>query len=147
MSYSDRELFARVIQCEAGGEGDTGMKAVATVIMNRVHVAEGEYMRLNQGSLRKVVQQPGQFDCLRGVLRGLANPQTIWAMRPTEVHYQIADWALAGNKLWNIGKCLWFMNPFVPTCPQMFPYNGSGVFNSRIRGHCFYDPTPLYRDT
>ena len=31
MAYSDRELLARLIQCEAGGEGDTGMKAVAGV--------------------------------------------------------------------------------------------------------------------
>ena len=31
MGYSDRELIARLIQCEAGGEGDNGMKAVATV--------------------------------------------------------------------------------------------------------------------
>ena len=31
MAYSDRELLARLVQCEAGGEGDNGMKAVATV--------------------------------------------------------------------------------------------------------------------
>lgn len=29
MAYSERELLARIIQCEAGGEGDNGMKAVA----------------------------------------------------------------------------------------------------------------------
>ena len=34
-----RELFARLIECEAGGEGEDGMKAVATVIMNRATVA------------------------------------------------------------------------------------------------------------
>ena len=28
MAYSDRELLARMIQCEAGGEGDNGMRAV-----------------------------------------------------------------------------------------------------------------------
>ena len=38
MAYSERELIARMIQCEAGGEGDNGMKAVASVIMNRVNV-------------------------------------------------------------------------------------------------------------
>ena len=37
MAFSDRELIARLVQCEAGGEGETGMKAVATVIMNRVN--------------------------------------------------------------------------------------------------------------
>lgn len=38
MAFSDRELLARLIQCEAGGEGDNGMKAVASVVMNRVRV-------------------------------------------------------------------------------------------------------------
>ena len=32
MAFSDRELLARIVQCEAGGEGDNGMKAVATVV-------------------------------------------------------------------------------------------------------------------
>lgn len=147
MSFSDRELFARVIQCEAGGEGVNGMRAVATVIMNRVRVAEGEYQRVNQGDLRKVINQTGQFDCVRSTIRGVANPQTIWAMRPTDQHYEVADWAMAGNRLWNIGVSLWYMNPFVPTCPPKFPYNGSGTWNSRIIKHCFYDPTTLYKDT
>ena len=43
MAYSDRELLARLIECEAGGEGDSGMKAVASVVMNRVEAAGGEY--------------------------------------------------------------------------------------------------------
>ena len=41
MAYSERELIARMIQCEAGGEGDNGMKAVASVIMNRVNDPNG----------------------------------------------------------------------------------------------------------
>lgn len=147
MAYSARELLARIIKCEAGGEGETGMKAVATVVMNRVHVADGEYQRVGQGDLRKVIYQPGQFDCVRGTIKGIANPQTIWANPPEQIHYEIADWALAGNKLWNIGRSLWYMNPFRPQCPSKFPYNGSGKFNSRIRKHCFYDPTKLYYQT
>ena len=47
MAFSDVELLARTILCEAGGEGDTGMKAVATVIMNRATVGYGEYGRVN----------------------------------------------------------------------------------------------------
>ena len=31
VAYSERELLARIIQCEAGGEGDNGMRAVAHV--------------------------------------------------------------------------------------------------------------------
>ena len=41
MALDTRELFARLIQCEAGGEGTAGMQAVATVIMNRATVTEG----------------------------------------------------------------------------------------------------------
>ena len=41
MAFSDRELLARLIQCEAGGEGENGMKAVAGVVMNRVHARGG----------------------------------------------------------------------------------------------------------
>ena len=52
MAYSDRELLARLIQCEAGGEGENGMKAVAGVVMNRVNATGGEYARVGQGSIR-----------------------------------------------------------------------------------------------
>ena len=30
LAYSERELLARMVQCEAGGEGDNGIKAVAS---------------------------------------------------------------------------------------------------------------------
>ena len=58
MAYSDRELLARLIQCEAGGEGEDGMKAVAGVVMNRVHAKGGEYARVGQGSIRNIIFHP-----------------------------------------------------------------------------------------
>ena len=61
MAYNERELLARLIQCEAGGEGENGMKAVAGVVMNRVNVIGGEYDRLGQGDLYNIIFQPGQF--------------------------------------------------------------------------------------
>lgn len=123
MAYSDRELIARLIQCEAGGEGDNGMKAVATVIMNRVQAVEGEYARVSQGgNIRNIIFQPGQFDCVRETINGQYNPQNIYNMNPTDVHYEIADWVLAGNKLNDIGECLWYLNPFRPTCRKHVPY-------------------------
>ena len=64
---TDIELFARIIRCEAGGEGMDGMKAVACVVMNRVNVQYGEYGRLG-GSIREVLYQPYQFDCTREAL-------------------------------------------------------------------------------
>lgn len=144
MAFDVRELLARVIKCEAGGEGDTGMKAVAAVIMNRVNVAGGEYLREGQGDLRKIIFQPFQFDCTRTILGGVPNNQNIWATPPDELHYDIADWALSGHKLWEIGESLWYFNPFNPVCPTAFPRNGSGSIINRIGDHCFYIPTELY---
>lgn len=148
MPYSDRELIARIIQCEAGGEGDNGMKAVATVIMNRVNVSEGEYARVSQGgNIRNIIFQERQFDCATDNLFGRYNPQNIYNIVPTDIHYYIADWALSGNKLNEIGECLWYLNPFRPSCGSIFPYNGSGTFHTRLGEHCFYRPTELYANT
>lgn len=148
MAYSDRELIARLIQCEAGGEGDNGMKAVATVIMNRVQAIGGEYARVSQGgNIQKIIFQPGQFDCVRETINGQYNSQNIYNMNPTNVHYEIADWALSGNKLNEIGECLWYLNPFRPSCGSTFPSNGSGTLHTRLGDHCFYRPTAKYLDT
>ena len=124
MAYSERELLARIIQCEAGGEGDNGMRAVASVTMNRVNVPNGEYARVSQGgSIRNIIFQQGQYDCVRETIRGQYNPQNIYNTTPTDVHYEIADWAIAGNRLNEIGECLWYLNPFRPTCGSTFPSN------------------------
>lgn len=148
MAYSDRELLARIIQCEAGGEGEKGMKAVATVTMNRVNVADGEYARISQGgSIRNIIFQEGQFDCARENIASRYNSQNIYNMNPTDLHYSIADWALSGNRLNEIGDCLWYLNPFAQTCMSTFPRNGSGTFHTRLGDHCFYRPTERYSQT
>ena len=146
--YSDRELLARIIMCEAGGEGDNGMKAVASVIMNRVNSNEGEYFRISQGgNIRNIVFQTGQFNCATEMLKGAYNAQNIYNMNPTDEHYSIADWALSGNILNEVGTCLWFMNPYRPTRPKEFPYNGTGRLHTRILNHCFFAPTEIYATT
>ena len=124
------------------------MKAVATVIMNRVNVSSGEYSRISQGgNIRNIIYQQGQFDCARETIGGRYNSQNIYNMTPTNIHYQIADWALSGNRLNEIGECLWYLNPFRPTCNQAFPSNGSGILHTRLGNHCFYRPTSLYDNT
>ncbi len=145
MAYSDRELLARLVECEAGGEGETGMKAVASVVMNRVNITYGEYGRL-QKNIRSIVFQSGQFDCVRESIGGRVNMQNIYNMRPTQVNYDVADWAIAGNRLTNLGFALWYFNPFSPTCREYFPSN-VGRFVIRIGNHCFYNPTEAYADT
>lgn len=141
MAYSDQELLARIIQCEAGGEGESGMKAVASVVMNRVEVDYGEYGRLY--TIREVVFQKGQFTCAMETVGGQYNMQNIYNMRPTQVHYDIANWAMAGNRLTNLGFALWFYNPFSVICRGNFP-SRVGVLAIRIGDHCFYNPTEAY---
>lgn len=144
MPMSTRELFARMIKCEAGGEGLNGMRAVASTIMNRVHVAYGEYLRIGQGDLRRILEQPGQFTCYMTTVGGVPNPQNVFNITPDQIHYDVADWALAGNILSGVVETLWYMNPFAPTCPSYFPYNRTGVQFNRINNHCFFIPTALY---
>ena len=146
MAYSDRELLARLIQCEAGGEGDSGMRAVASVIMNRVHAPGGEYARVGQQSIRNIIYQQDQFTCLKTTLGGRPHLQNIYNMRPEQIHYDIADWAIAGSRLYNLGQALWFFNPYSDTCPPYFPTT-VGTFAVRIGDHCFYNPTDAYYST
>lgn len=147
MSLTTRELFARLIKCEAGGEGENGMKSVATVVMNRVNVSGGEYLRTGQGDLRRIMTAPYEFTCFLSEVGGQVNPQTVWSSPPEQIHYDIADWALSGNKSQGAADSLWYMNPFSPSCPPEFPYNGSGSIYNKIGLHCFYIPTELYYST
>lgn len=144
MAYSEPELLARLIQCEAGGEGDDGMRAVASVVMNRVRVDYGEYGRLD--TVRDVVFQPGQFVCAMETVDGAYNAQNVYNMRPTAEHYAIAEWAIAGNRLDGLGFALWFFNPYSAACRPNFP-SGVGEFVLRIGDHCFYAPTDAYAET
>ena len=148
MPYTTRELLARLIKCEAGGEGDEGMAAVASVVRNRADVPYGEFFRVSQGGdIRKIIEQPGQFVCMRSTVGGEYNSQNVWNMDPEEIHYQIADWVLAGNTFSAVGDSLFFYNPYSETCPTYFPPNGMGVAYNRINQHCFYRPTEKYAES
>lgn len=124
------------------------MRAVATVVMNRVNATSGEYARISQGgSIRNIIFQERQFDCATDNLFGRYNAQNIYNMTLETIHYDIANWAIAGNKLNEVGNCLWYLNPFKPTCMQIFPSTGTGTFHTRINDHCFYRPTDSYYET
>ena len=147
MAFTARELLARIIQCEAGGEGETGMQAVATFRMNRRPVAGGEHLRTRKGDIPNDTFQTYQIDCARTEIGGQYNSQNIYNMSPEGINYEIADWALGGNSLGAVGDCLWYFNPFSSNCDQFFPRNGSGIYHTRIGQHCFYRPTSQYWQT
>lgn len=147
MAFDTRELFARLIKCEAGGEGDDGMRAVASVIMNRSTVPYGEFSRVsNGGDVRAIIEQNNQFTCMKTSVGGVYNSQNIYNIVPEEIHYEIADWALAGNTSASVGNSLFFYNPYSNTCPNYFPSN-IGIIYTRIGNHCFYAPTAAYANT
>lgn len=147
MALDTRDLLARLIQCEAGGEGENGMRAVASVIVNRSRVPDGEFARIsNGGDIRAIIEQPNQFTCLKDTIGGVYNPQNVFNMTPEDIHYEIADWALAGNTDSSVGNSIFYFNPFSESCPTFFPSN-NGVIYNRVGDHCFYSPTQAYSET
>lgn len=147
MALDIRELFARLIKCEAGGEGDNGMRAVASVIINRSEIRTGEFARVsNGGDVRAIITQPCQFTCLKEVVDGEYNSQNVYNITPDQEHYDIADWALAGNTDSSVGNSIFFFNPYSKSCPNYFPTR-AGVIYNRVGDHCFYAPTIAYDNT
>ena len=148
LPMTTRELLARLIKCEAGGEGDDGMRAVSSVITNRTNVPNGEFARVSEGgNFRNIIEEAGQFTCLKTSVNGEYNPQNIWNMEPEQIHYDIADWALANNTLNAVLDSLFYFNPYNPQCPPYFPAGEVGVIYNRINNHCFYTPTANYAKT
>lgn len=87
MAYSDRELLARLIECEAGGEGENGMKAVASVVMNRVRSTAANTRAWGRAASAISSFSRGSSSARARRARRY-NPQNIYNMRPTDIHYE-----------------------------------------------------------
>ena len=115
--------------------------------MNRATIDYGEFARINQGGdVRNIITQKGQFVCMRETVGGKYNAQNVYNMTPTDIHYEIVDWAMAGGRLQGVDHSLFFFNPYSNTCPTYFPTN-VGVIHNRVGDHCFYIPTANYANT
>ncbi len=75
MPYTTRELFARLIQCEAGGEGDNGMRAVATCHHEPSTIQYGEFAVLTKGEISAT--SSNSTDSLTVCATSLAESQTV----------------------------------------------------------------------
>lgn len=129
MAMDTRELFARLLQCEAGGEGPEGIASVATVVMNRATVPYGEFFRISQGGdVRNIIEQMGQFVCMRTSVGGQYNPQNVYNISPEPLTYQIADWALAGNTFSAVGNSLFSSIHSAIPARAFFPQTESVLF-------------------
>ena len=108
----ERELLARTIQAEAGGEGYDGMLAVGAVIGNRAR--SGKY---GGTSFRDVILAPGQFSAWNGVTgyaggKGALNMDRI---TPSEHALRVADQILAGGYNDPTGGATHYYNPAAAT--------------------------------
>lgn len=92
---SDIELFAALIECEAGSSNYEGMLAVASVVVNRMN------NRYYPDTLRGVIFQSGQFPPAHN---GKVN--SVLARGVKDSCLQAANDALAGKN--NVGDCLSF---------------------------------------
>lgn len=107
--YNDRELLARTIQAEAGGEGPQGMLAAGAVIGNRAK--SGKY----GAGVRDVVLAPGQFSAWNSIT-GYADGQgglDMTGIRPSEDAYKVADQVLSGEYQDPTGGATHYYNPNV----------------------------------
>ena len=94
-SASDIELFAALIECEAGSSNYEGMLAVASVVVNRMK--DSRYPTTRRG----VIMQSGQFPPAHN---GLVDKKLARGVKASCL--QVAQDALAGKN--NVGGCLSF---------------------------------------
>jgi len=109
--YNDRELLARTLMAEAGGEGRLGLRAAGSVIMNRVN-ADGY-----GSTLQDVILAPGQFSAWNSVT-GYAGGEgglDMASMSPSEDAYAVADQLLSGEYEDPTGGATHYYNPSVAT--------------------------------
>lgn len=92
---SDIELFAALIECEAGSTNYEGMLAVASVVMNRVK------NRYYPNTIRGVIFQSGQFTPV-----GSGKVERVLSRGVKSSCVQVVNDALAGKN--NVGDCLNF---------------------------------------
>lgn len=114
----ERDLLARLVQCEAGGEIFDGKVAVAQVVLNRV--ASGSF----PNTIEEVIYQSNQF---QPVSSGIIDTTV-----PSEESYRAVDQALSGANV--VGDCLFFWATYVdgsnPIWNNGYRYQiGNHVFN------------------
>lgn len=125
-----RDLLAKTLMAEAGGEGEQGMLAAGAVIQNRVKA--GGY----GNSVDGVIMKPGQFSAWNGVT-GYAGGQgglNMDSMKPSDSAYRVADMLLSGQYQDPTGGATHYYNPSVAN-PKWGERNGGDW--QRIGNHIF----------
>ena len=104
LSQSERDLFARVIEGEAGGEPYVGKVGVAAVILNRVNSPKFP------NTLKDVIYERHAFEAVTN--------NSIWRRNPSQDAYQALEQAMNG---WDpTYDSLFFWNPYKPVNPWVW---------------------------
>lgn len=108
-----RERLARTLQAEAGGEGELGLLAAGSVIMNRA--AAGGF----GDNLEEVIMAPGQFSAwnLETGYAGGEGGLDMNKITPSETTYRVTDRLLSGEYDDPTGGALNYYNPNVVEPP------------------------------
>jgi len=108
---AERDILARTLMAEAGGEGFDGMLAAGSVVANRVN--EPGY----GNSFHDVIMAPGQFSAWNGVTgyAGGEQGQNMAAIQPNDAAYSAADAILSGGHDDPTGGATHYYNPDVST--------------------------------
>ena len=110
VTSSDRDLLAKTLAAEAGGEGYEGMLAAGAVIANRAN--KGGWWG---DSVRDVILKPGQFSAWNGVTgyAGGKGGLDMDNIRVSDAAWQAADAILSGNYRSPVGNRTHYYNPSV----------------------------------
>lgn len=133
LPYNDRELLARTLMAEAGGEGFGGMIAAGSVINNRVR--SGKY----GDGIRGVIMKPGQFSAWNSVTgyAGGKGGLDMANMQVSEDAYRAADTLLSGQYQDITGGATHYYNP--AAADPDWGQKAGGQW-TRIGNHVFGNP-------
>ena len=118
-TMSERDLFARLVMAEAGGEDLIGQIMVANVVLNRVNCAYG-----GDTTITDVIYRSGQFEPV--------STGRIWSVTPTASVYEAVDRALAGEDYSN--GALYFISAY---CDASW-FESALTCVAEHGGHVFY---------
>ncbi len=122
----EKELLARLLYAEAGGEGNTGMLLVGNVCINRVVANCLEFKKITSIT-QMIYQRPGGFEGTRSPL---------FNAKPSTLRLELARRAIVFWRGYPATNSLFFRTPINGTCLNRF----YGPLAGRYKNHCFYDP-------
>src|SRR4051794_25973639 len=115
VSDDDIDVLARTIYGEARGEGEEGMKAVASVVMNRVALAD-RHKHFGDGSVASACKAHMQFDCWMASDPNLHKIEAVTQDDPVfAAAVQIATDAVNGDLDDNTGGATYYYARGIPT--------------------------------